>query len=59
MEEVDSDICVQDKKCGMDEKPGFFLNGRLLSRQKKSRVSLFAHFFVLYKALTYLNAVEC
>ena len=33
----------------MGEKPGFFLNGRLLSRQKKSRFSLLAHFFVLYK----------
>ncbi len=39
----------------MGEKPGFFLNGRLLSWQKKSRVSLFAHFFVLYKERVVMN----
>ncbi len=43
--------CVQDKKCGMGKKPGFFLNGRPLSRQKKSRVSLLAHFFVLAQSI--------
>ena len=40
--------CVQDKKSGMGEKPGFFPNGPTPRLQEKAGFLFLNHFFVLY-----------